>query len=226
MNSITTSSDPADIWSGADPATKGTSLYTFTANTGAPHYISSTSALDTTTLLLEALTVDPKGNWINESFTVTLQGQTKKLIVTPSGNPIVRLYRMFNLGSVDIVGTVYAYEDDTVVSGVPQTDSKVRAIIDKDDNQTLMSIYTIPSGYVGFSYFGDLMVLKASNQGESAECSYRSRRYGSVFTVRKKINLSSLGTTIYQDYRRRPDPIPAKADIVLRVNSVSATMGI
>jgi len=84
-----------------------------------------------------------------------------------------------------------------------------------------MALYTIPKGKVGFLFRGELGASRAATSGES-RCAYYSRRFGKVFKIKKRVNLSNSGTSVYQDDRSFPDIIPSLTDIKLRVESVSS----
>ena len=89
-----------------------------------------------------------------------------------------------------------------------------------------MALYTIPKGFVGFLYRGEIGASRSISSGE-ARCAYYSRMYGKAFRVKKRVNLTNAGNSIYQDARSAPDIIPALTDIKLTVESVSANnMGI
>lgn len=214
---IDTTSDPEDIWDYGG-------LYTFTSNSGANYYVSSSNNGDTQNIKFYVLTVDSNGNWNNEIFTQAIAGQTKTLLSPPSQDKIVRIYRIENEANTggDLAGVLYVYEDDTVNLGVPQTPSKVRAIIQIGNNQTLMSIYTIPTGYVGFLYE---VVFGQSRQvtGGVARFCYLQRKFNKVFKVKMRASTSNAGNSIFRDSRQFPDPIPAKTDLLMRCDEVSAS---
>lgn len=203
-------------------------MYTYTVNAWADYYFSSSNNSDTQDIQISVLTVDTDWNWNNEVFVQTLVWQTKTLLTPPSWDKIVRIYRAINVGTTDLLWTVYFYEDDTTTTPwVPDTASKVRAIVSWWNNQTLMSVYTIPTGYVWFLIRWELWleftwsVWVGTN---FATFNYRSRRFGSVFQVKKEWSLINLWTSIYKDKRSFPDIIPAKTDIELVVKEVSADM--
>lgn len=214
---IDTASTPEDIWEYGGE-------YTFTANAGTSYYFSSSDAGDTgQDIQFQVLTVDSNGNWNLEEFTQQTAGQTKTLLTPDSGDPIVRIFRMENNADAgnSLAGTLYVYEDDTVVAGVPQTPSLVRAIIDNGNNQTLMALYTIPTGYVGYLWKGEVGTSRAQASGV-VQASYYSRRFGKLFKIKKRFDAVNTGTSTYIDIRSFPDPIPAKTDLLLKVESVSA----
>lgn len=219
---ITTASDPEDIWDQGG-------VYTYTSNLGADYYFSSSSISDTQNIRFNVLTVDSNGNWNDEEIEQVIVGQTKTKLITTSGDKIVRIYRMQNIGSVDIAGVFYCYEDVTVTLGVPTDVTKIRAIINGSVNQTLMTIYTIPTGKVGFLYKGEAGMIYTGSLGSGnnfARITYKSRRPGEVFKVKKDFSILSQASSNYVDIRSFPDPIPSKTDVKVTCEQVSEDMGI
>lgn len=221
---VTETTYPADIW---DFQTAGAELYTYTANTGATYYFSSSDNSDTQTVYFGVLTVDSNGNWNNEEFTQDLVGQTKTALSPPSGDPVVRIYRVQNRNSTAFAGNIYVYEDDTVTAGVPSTATKVRAHVDGATNSTLMSQYTIPTGYVGFVFSADTSLVFSAGPlaTETAIVDYNIRPYGGVFILSRKAGFITTGTSAKAESIYLPPPIPAKSDLKVTVDSVSDTMG-
>jgi len=214
---VTTATDPADIWEHGG-------VYPFDTNGTAPiQYTSSSSALDT------GQTVNIQGLDINGDFveqTVNTNGQSVVDLTTP----LWRVYRMQNDSDTgnDINGILYCHTDSTPSSGVPNS-ADIRAMINDGHNQTLMCIYTVPKGKVGFLYRGELGVElegNAASLSEYAHLHYESRRYGKLFKVKKAITCIVGGSATYQDARSFPDIIPALTDIRLRAVEVTMTMGL
>jgi len=209
---ITAASDPEDVWEGGG-------LYAYDTDSTAPVVsLASDDGGDTQDILIEGL--DINGTLVGQ--TLTLTGTARVALTTP----LWRVFRMENEGTADLAGTAFCYTGTGTVPAIG--DSEVRAIIDDGNNQTQMAIYTIPIGKVGFLYYGDIAMAFSSGPsgGEYASVTYRSRRYGKVFKIKKTISLTSGGSTIFQDYRRFPDIIPALTDIKINVQEVSDTMGI
>lgn len=227
LPTIDSNSDPADIWEGG--SISGAEIYTFTADAGANYYASSSNNSDTQNISFRMLTTDVNGNWYDETFTQAIAGQTKTQLLPPSGRTPVRFIRMENEADFgdDLVGVLYVYEDTTTTTpGVPDDVTKIRGIINNGNNQTLMAIFTIPTGKVGFLYRGEAGISKSGGVSAEARMSYRSRRFGKIFKIKKKIAAGTQGTSSYQDKRSFPDVIPAKTDIVLRADEVSAEIGV
>ena len=202
---IDTGSTPEDIWELGG-------LYIYDANNTAPIVsLISDNALDTQVISITGL--DINGNQVDQE--VTLNGTTRVALTTP----LWRVYRMANEGVTgeDINGTVYCYIG---TGGVPAA-ADIRALIDNGHNQTLMALYTVPLGKVGFLFRGELGGSRSQNAG-ALQCAYYSRRVGKVFRIKKRVDITNQGTSIYQDERGFPDPVPALTDIRLTVESVSA----
>lgn len=211
---IDTGTAPEDIWEQGGE-------YTYDAPGTAPiQYVSSSDALDTGNIV-SILGLDIDGNEVSQTITTT--GQTNVVLSTP----LWRVYRMVNEGDdgTSLIGMLYCHTDVAPTDGVPLT-ANIRAIINNGNNQSLMALYTVPLGKVGYLYRGELGVSRSQTTGE-ARTAYFSRRVGKLFTVKKRINLTNQGSSIYQDSRSFPDIIPALTDIKLSVESVSANgMGI
>ena len=210
---ITTSTDPEDIWEGGG-------LYNYDADSTAPIVsIGSKNAADSQLVSVQGL--DSLGNLVEQE--VTLQGTTRVAL----DSALWRVFRIQNEGVTDFVGDVYVYTGTDTVPVVG--DSVVRAVIRNGNNQTLMALYTVPRGKVGFLYRGEVGVLWNGGSGpagaEYAKGYYKSRRYGKVFKIKKEISLITTGSTVFQDSRSFPDPVPSLTDIRLQVAEVSETMG-
>jgi len=200
---IDTGTFPEDVWEYG-----GT--YPYDTNGTAPIVsLISDSGSDTMDIVITGLDI----NGDEAEQTLTLTGTTRVVLTTP----LWRVYRMTNVGTVDTVGIVYCY---TGTGGVPIA-ANVRAIIDNGNNQTLMALYTVPKTKVGFLLRGELGGSRSQNAGEM-QCAYYSRRFGKIFAIKKRVNITNQGSSIYQDVRSAPDIIPALTDIKLRVESVSS----
>lgn len=197
--------DAEDIWDGG-----GT--YTYDADSTAP-IVSLASDDDADNMDIRITGLDIDGYEVVQ--TVTLTGTTRVALPTP----LWRVYRMENDGSTSITGTVFCYTGTGTVPVIG--DSTVRAVIVDGNNQTLMAIYTVPKGYVGYLLRGEVGMSRTT-LGGVAQCAYYSRRYGKVFKIKKRVDISQSGTSVYTDKRSIPDVIPALTDIKLRVENASA----
>ena len=211
---IEPATDPEDIWEFGG-------VYTFDDfGTTAGLYVSSSSSSDAgKTIVVQGL--DITGELVTQE--VTLLDQANVTLPTP----LWRTFRMYNSSDSDFVGTVYCHNDTTPTDGVPD-DANVRAIVVGEKNQTLMCIYCVPKGKVGFLYRGEIGLELEGNAATLAEyshCHYESRRFGKTFRVKKSLTLIAGGSSTYQDERSFPDVIPALTDIRLRVQIVTQAMG-
>jgi hypothetical protein len=210
-------SGSGDIWE-----TGGSYIYD-ADGTDPIKYISSDNVLDTgQTIKLTGLDV----NGAEVAQTAITDGQNNVILTTP----LWRLYRMENESNVgdDINGTLYGHIDAAPTAGVPLT-VNVRATIDNGNNQTLMALYTVPKGKVGFLYLGEIgcgLSGAGSTTSEFATLAYQSRRFGKLFKIKKRIKCSVNGNSNYQNKRSFPDIIPALTDITLRAEFVSDVMSV
>ena len=202
---IDTGTVPEDIWEGGG-------VYIYDPDGTAPIVsLASSNAGDTEPIQITGL--DINGAEVNQ--TITLSGTTRVALITP----LWRVYRMQNEGTSDLVGIVFCYTGTGTVPSIG--DPEVRAIIDNGNNQTLMALYTIPLGKVGFLYRGETLMSRSQTSG-AVQGSYQSRRFGKIFKVKKRVDIVNSGSSSYQDKRSFPDVIPSLTDIKLRVENVSA----
>ena len=215
VSSVSTSSDPADVWDGGDVS--GAELYTF-STTADIDSLSSSDDTDSQDILIQGLDTD----WNEVNQTVTLNGQTP---VSLSTN-LIRVFRMVNMGSTDIAGVVYNFvSGGTVTAGVPQTVTDIRAIINNGNNQTLMCIYSVPSGKTGYFWGGYVSVSRGPSSSTFADFTWRARLFGGVFAVKSRIATMSNGRSSWDYTYKVPLALPEKTDVLIRVEQVGATLG-
>lgn len=207
--------DTADLfvtmWDGADDG--GIAQFTYNYSTTAIiDSISSSSASDIGDTEIQGLDVD----WNLVVQTVTMTGQIRKALTTD----LVRIFRIKNAGSSDFVGTPYIYENTAIVTGVPTDKTKVRALVQIGNNQTLMAIYSIPAGYTGYMYSFDASGANGTfnNLGQSIIKLY-ARPFGGVFQLKRIIALNSAGESFPQKLWEVPEKFAEKTDIEIRVNT-------
>lgn len=206
---IQTADGIVDVWDGvANANADNTYTYSTTADIDT---VSSSNNGDTQVIEIQGLDT----NWNLVTQNVTLTGQTKATL----GTPLIRAFRMKNLGATNNAGAVYCYVDDTVVSGVPQTNNKIRMIMAAGNNQTLHSLYSIPAGYTG--YILQFYYSVSKKVSCVADTELRVRPFGGVFQLKNTISIGTNGSSNYTDDRCVPDSVSAKSDIAMR-GSVSA----
>ena len=212
-NDITTSSDPEDVWDGGG-------VYNFSSTADIDSIVSSEDT-DTQDIYISGL----DASWEVVNQTITLTGETAAALTTP----LIRVYRAVNMGSSDIAGQVYVFTTETSATdnaGVPNDLAEVRAQINNGNNQTLMCIYTVPSGKTGYFWGGYVTMATTGVQAQTAEFTWRARLFGGVFSVKSKIVVSGGGSSWWQYTYKLPLALPEKTDVLIRCNEVSATMGV
>lgn len=177
-------------------------------STNAIDTISSSSGSDTRTVKIEGHTIS--GTDLTFSVqTATLDGQNKVVLSTP----LARCTRIYadDSSDVELVGNIYVYEDDTVVAGVPQTGSKVHAMIPAGVQQTRKASTSISSTdyWIIFDFDCDMYKKTAG----FAEVTLEIRREGGVFRPVETLAVSS-GT--HSDHKMKPYLIvPPNSDVRL-----------
>ena len=206
--SITTG--PEDIWEGGG-------VYTYDSNADVVS-LASSNAADNQVINVQGL--DGTGVFVSQD--ITLNGTTRVALTTP----LWRVFRMQNQGSTDIAGNVFCYTGTGTVPSIG--DPEVRAIITNGSNQTLMALYTIPSGKVGFMLGGEVGINLSGSVfagTQFARPDFKSRTDGGVFKTKKSVTLISQASSNYIDKRVVPMVAPALTDVKLTIQEVSTTMG-
>jgi hypothetical protein len=209
---IAENSDPEDVWDGGG-------VYTFSTSADIAE-IASSNDNDTQDILITGLNV----NWIEITQTVTLSGQTPIALSIP----LIRVYRMINIGTADILGSVRLATTAAIWNnGVPTVETTVRAQITDGNNQTLMCVYSVPAGKTAYFYGGYVSATNTSFFSSGAAiCSWRARPFGGVFAVQSKIGLMGAGNSTWSYAYKVPIAVNEKADILIRCEEVSETTGL
>lgn len=201
---IDTTTSPEDVWSYGG-------IYTFITSP-IPLFISSSDNTDTQIITVSGL----DENWLTQTQTVTLSGQTK----TPIAGTWMRIDRAFNSDSTEFAGRVYIYNDTTPVAGVPSA-SFVRGVIEPDVQQTQMALYTIPNNVNGYIPTIIANIYNAGNADSSALIQMRVRFEGGVFRDIFRLSLNTTGSSTNTYSFLFPIKFPPKTDIIFRVIEVS-----
>lgn len=181
--------------------------------------VSSTSTADTSagtgarTVRLYGLDADYKE--IEE--VVTLNGQT----AVNTTNTFIRIFRacVTSAGSGgENAGTIYA-GTGTVTSGVP-ANSYLQ--ITPSNNQTMMSVWTVPAGHTLYVMQSDVTVA-TTQTSKYATISLVARPDGEVFQVRERFLVDVASVNTHYDY---PLKFEEKTDIEFRIIGNSAAAGI
>ncbi len=207
-----TADNTIDIWDGADESGIDEMVYTYSA-TAAIDSLSSSNDTDTQDIEIQGL----DANYAVVIQTITITGQTRKALDTN----LIRIFRMKNVGSTDLAGYLYCYENTAIASGVPIDTSKIRAVIQNGFNQTLMALYTIPANVTG--YMRDWYASTAgANKSSNYIVDLYARPFGEVFQLKYKSAIENGGTSYIQHRYQEPEVFTQKTDIAMRVTSTGA----
>lgn len=196
-----------DLWDGASV---DTNLRTYTwSSTADIDRISSDDDTDTQDVEIQGLDT----NWDLVVQTETLTGQTPVALTTP----LIRVFRMKNVGATDFAGDVYCFVNVATTGGIPNTITNTRAIVQNGNNQTLMAIFSVPRNTIGFlnnSGFG-----LSKKVASFSTCEMKHRPFGGVFQLKMKITVTSTGTSHSHHKHDYPHDVDAKTDILFRADS-------
>jgi hypothetical protein len=173
--------------------------------------VSSSSTADTSAgtgaRTVELSGLDADYNEINE--TITLNGQT----VVNTTKEYLRINRMIvrSAGSGGAnAGVIYA-GTGTVTTGVP---ANICATIAINDNQSLMSLWTVPKDYTAYLYQSNVTAA-CTTSNKLLTTRVVARPYGEVFQVKDKFGIQVDGGDINQVYEF-PLKFTEKTDIEVR----------
>lgn len=142
-------------------------------------------------------------SWNEQSETVTL-ASTGTATTT---NTFLRVNRAFVSGGTAPTSNV------TISNG-----GTTYAQITNGENQTLMSIWTVPAGYTAYLLALDATAFTEQNN-KVATLRYLTREENGVFRVKNKFDL--FQAAFHQNYIT-PEPIPEKTDIEFRAVATSS----
>ena len=207
-----------DIWGGADDSSTNAMSYTYssTADIG---ILSSSSVSDTGTVEVQGL----DSNWDLNVTTYTLNGTTD-VDMSVTGTDLIRVFRMKNTGSSELVGDVYIRTNGSgQTSGVPNTANTVRAKINIGNNQTLMALYTIPNGKSGY-----LDHFYASSGGIKKSSAFQidlfARQTGGLFQLKHRRAFDDSNESSTEKHYKVPEKFSAKTDITIRANALTGAV--
>lgn len=209
------------VWDGADDSLVGNNdgtgstamQYTYSATADITK-LSSDSAADTVSIKVIGLASD---------YTIltqykTLTGTTPVTLDTP----LIRVFRLINVGSSNLVGNVFVSVTDAVigtgVAGQPDDLTDIRAMITIGHNQTLMSVYTVPAGKT--AYMSKLNVSLAGAKKTSVHIFHlKIRPFGQVFQTKHTGAIIAVGSSNSGHPFDIQEVITAKSDIEIHANT-------
>ena len=179
--------------------------------------ISSSNAADNEEIYLECHTVTGTGT--DQKFTfmtqvVSLNGRTR----VPLPSPVARVSTIYNNNGIELLGSVYVYQDTPLTNGVPQDRTKVHAHIAQGFQQSFKAATTFSDGdyYILTGGFGSV----SNKQAASVDFYLEVRSAGKVFRQGAAVSASSTGGS----WEINLDPciiIPKNSDI--RITCETAT---
>ena len=206
------------VWDGAEDAVVWEKMIYTYSTTADIDSIVSDDAGDTQDLEIQGLDT----NYDLVTQTITLTGLTPADLTTD----LVRVFRLKNVGATDNAGHVFCYvSGGTVTAGVPQVAADVRAVIHPLNNQTLMSLYTVPNGKTG--YMRDWFAATAGAK-KTSQHSVRvlAKPFGQVFQLKHLSNIATTGTSYIQHVYSEPEVFAAKTDIEIRMDTDADAAGV
>lgn len=208
------------VWDGADDGDIAQMNYIYSTS-AAIDSISSSNSGDTG-ITIEIQGLDSDYDLVTQTATLdAVDAQTKVSLSTS----LIRVFRLKNTSSTDLVGNVYVYEDDTTTGGKPDDLSLVRAVIENGNNQTLMAVYTIPNGYTG--YMRDWYASTAGAKRDSSHTiKLLARPFGQVFQLKHISNIDVNGTSYIQHKYEEPEIFEAKTDIEMQMDTDQDIAGV
>ena len=198
------------VWDGAEDGTAWECMQYVFSTSAAIDSLSCSDAGDTVDIEIQGL----DSNYGLVTQTLTLTGQAR----VPLTTNLIRVHRAKNVGSTDLVGHVFVYENDTLTGGVPDDPTLIRAIIHPQHNQTLMAVYTIPAGKTGYmrSWFaGTAGTVKTS----AHEIHIAARPFGQVFQTKHVSSIIANGSSHLNHHYTEPEVFTEKTDIEIHVNT-------
>ena len=205
------------VWDGAE---KGTAweLFNYVYSTTADiDSLSSSDAGDTHEILIEGL--DASYNEVSQ--TIVLNGQTR----VPLTTNLIRVFRAYNDNGIDLAGHVFVYVNGALTLGVPTIKADIRIVIDPDNQQTEMALYTVPAGKTAY-----MRSFYIATTGGSKLSGYAfriiSRIFGKIFRTKHTLGLSEISPTPYQHEYVEPQIFTEKTDIEMKVTSIASPAAI
>jgi len=206
---IDTADNFAVIWDGTGNSSSDNPTYTYSTSADIDS-LSSSSGSDTVAVTVIGL----DSTYAQVTQTITLTGQTRVALTTS----LIRVFRAYvDDAAVAAVGNIFCFVNGATTSGVPDTGADIRAIISIGYEQTLMAVYTIPLGKVGYleSFYANIL-SKVSAGSEVQLC---VRATGKTFRVRSVIGANTAGSSHVRHHFGFPIELAAKTDIHVQADT-------
>lgn len=195
-----------DVWDGS-------ATYEYLADdTFATMYISSDAAADQS-LTYEVTGIDSDYNY--SIVTVTTDASDGRVFVPLTSGAVDnkwwRILRVLNTSNTAAAGNVYISKNNTDVGGdgIPDTATDIQAKILIGNEQTLMSLFTVPAGKIAYI---TMFYASTSSNKVTSICLF-VRPFGGVFNVKAPLSINQTKSDHVYDF---PAPVAAKSDIAIR----------
>lgn len=201
------------IWDGAEDNTTWENMrYDYSTSAD----IDSISSSDTTdTQVMEIQGLGAATNLVVQM--ATLDGTNRVAL----GTSLYRVFRTKNTGASDLTGHVFVYPNTPITAGIPIDNSKIRVVVQPENNQTEMAVYTIPAGKTGY-----MRSFDCATSGGTKLSNYIIRIYarsaGGVFQLKKKLSISDTGTSVFQYTYQDPAVYEAGTDLEMTGESIAS----
>jgi hypothetical protein len=170
-------------------------------------FASSTDVGDTQTTIIAGL----DSNWDVQVATVTLNGQTQVSIP----GLWQRVFRGYNDDDSNYAGKIYIATESSLTSGVP-TNTAIKAMINNGNNQTLMTMVTVPNSMTLYLHHWQVSTSKSKD----VDSILVTREFGKTFRVRANIDVFEGQSEVPFHYAVK---FPAKTDIEVRSKTSAGT---
>lgn len=197
----------------------GTEAYETYVGTNAIDTMSSSNASDTQSVTIIGHTISG-GNFTRVTQTATLNGQNKVTLSTP----LARVESAYPAQNTFLLGTVYIYENGTISSGVPTTNSDVHIMVTQANNQSVKAATTLPSDEYGLITSLQAAIKKTTIAG--IDVSIQVRESGGFFRKKFETSLSSNGTTSIMTPLEPYIIVPPNADVIVMANTDTANTAV
>lgn len=176
---------------------------------------SSSSAADGENLTITGHTVS-SGALTRVTQTIALNGQTPVSLTTP----LARVERAFNASNTALAGTVYLFENDTFVAGVPATDAKIHLMIPAGAQQSRKTaLSTADNEYLVITHYLGSLLERAQNI--FANVKLEVRETDGVWRQKSEIALGAGDMSI----RHFDPPYIVKPNSDIRVTAIASGAG-
>ena len=206
-----------DMWTGVSAANP---LYTF-CTTASKMKVSSSSVNDvaagTGSCCVNISGLDANYKEINEDINIT--GQTPVETV----NAFIRVFRVYSTDAGVLEandGTIYVYEtsEASVIAGVPQTETLIRARIEALAGQSEMAIFTVPAGKT--AYLNEVVISVSNKAARYTDVNMSMKIYGNGgFRRIYSVAFEAAGTT--NIHPTIPGVFNEKTDIKLQATTTA-----